>query len=150
MFAVLKALEPIYYNKGAYIYKELDEFGEINFIQKGSVAIGFEINKKEVLPLLFKNRCCIGGFGVTFQMRSQFLYKAATYCTGFFIRREQWHDIMVSNDDDIIKTLKQNILIEFIWKIRSKLNIQKKKELQKYKTRSDYQSTLIVDGKDRN
>jgi hypothetical protein len=45
MMCILSSLEPIFYEKGTFIYRELDEFGEINFIQKGDVAIGFEINK---------------------------------------------------------------------------------------------------------
>lgn len=70
MICILSSLEPIYYNKGTYIYRELDEFGEINFIQKGDLAIGFEINKTEILPIRYRDRCCVGGFGVTFKMRS--------------------------------------------------------------------------------
>ena len=34
MIGMLSNLEPIFYNKGTFIYKELDEFGEINFILK--------------------------------------------------------------------------------------------------------------------
>ena len=45
MMCILSSLEPIFYEKGTFIYRELDEFGEINFIQKGELAIGFEINK---------------------------------------------------------------------------------------------------------
>lgn len=80
MIAILQTLEPIFYNKGTKIYKELDEFGEINFISNGDVSIGFKINKVEKYPVSFKNRCAIGGFGVTFKQRSQFIYKATSHC----------------------------------------------------------------------
>ena len=80
MIGVLSNLEPIFYEKGQMIYKELDEFGEINFIQKGHVQIGFEINKVEIYPISYKNSCVVGGFGVTFCYRSNFIYKAASYC----------------------------------------------------------------------
>ena len=45
MLAVLKTLEPIFYNAGTKIYKELDEFGEITFIQQGDVKVGFKVNE---------------------------------------------------------------------------------------------------------
>jgi len=127
MIGMLSNLEPIFFNKGTFIYKELDEFGEINFIQKGDVAIGFDINKQEILPIRYKDKCVVGGFGVTFKMRSQFLYKAATLCQGFFIRREKWHILLNSMDKNICHTLKQNVMIDFIWNIRSKLVYHKRK-----------------------
>lgn len=37
MIAALMTLEPNFYIAGSKIYKELDEFGEIIFIQKGEI-----------------------------------------------------------------------------------------------------------------
>lgn len=150
MIGMLSNLEPIFYEQGTYIYKELDEFGEINFIQKGEVAIGFEINKYEILPIRYKDKCVVGGFGVTFKMRSQFLYKAQTYCQGFFIRREKWHNMLKSNDPYICHTLRQNVMIDFIWNIRSKLVFHKKAAYDRYQARSDYHNMLVVDNNNKN
>ena len=49
---------------------ELDEFGDIKFIQKGKVGIGFEINKQRKLVLQYKNKCIVGAYGTTFNRRS--------------------------------------------------------------------------------
>lgn len=96
MITMLKSLEPIFYKKNTKIYTELEEYGEVNFIQKGEIQIGFEINKVEIYPLKYINKCVIGGYGITFKQRSNFIYKAATRCEGFFIRRENWHNILES------------------------------------------------------
>jgi hypothetical protein len=80
MIATLSALEPNFYNAGSKIYKELDEFGEIVFITKGESHVGFKINEIEHYAMKYKSNAIIGAFGVTFHNRSQFLYKAATYC----------------------------------------------------------------------
>ena len=37
MIAALSFLEPVFYTAGTRIYKELDEYGEINFIEHGEV-----------------------------------------------------------------------------------------------------------------
>ena len=130
MIAILSKLEPIFYNKGTKIYNELDEFGEINFITHGDVSVGFKINNFEQYPVKFKNRCVIGGFGVTFKQRSSFIYKATSNCKGLFIRRGNWHDILNEQDPEICKNFKKNICIDFILKIKSKLDIHKKKAIK--------------------
>lgn len=45
MHSILLQLEPCQYPKYATIVGELDEFGEITFIDNGIIGIGFEINK---------------------------------------------------------------------------------------------------------
>lgn len=44
MSDILNSLEPWYSKKGV-IYGELDEFGIIIFVSKGTVGLGYEINK---------------------------------------------------------------------------------------------------------
>lgn len=45
MINILQNLEPIYHSKGTQIAGELDEFGEVLFVEKGLIYIGYEINK---------------------------------------------------------------------------------------------------------
>ena len=49
----LQMIEPIEYEKGTTVINELDEFGEICFVQKGLVAVGYEINKVKKFPLRY-------------------------------------------------------------------------------------------------
>lgn len=51
MQALFQSLEPIQYKKGTRFMKELEEFGEINFISDGEIHVGFEINKKEIYTM---------------------------------------------------------------------------------------------------
>ena len=43
--------KPRFEKKGTTLINELDEFGEITFIEKGKIGIGYEINKHKKLPL---------------------------------------------------------------------------------------------------
>jgi hypothetical protein len=130
MRSILQSLEPIEYKKGEYIAQELDEFGEVTFIQNGSVAIGFEINKVKQFCLRpnLMNCVVVGGYGVTFNQRSTFIYLAAYKCKGYFIRKANWMKILEDNPD-ISKQIRQNILIDFIVNIRSKVNVQKNRAI---------------------
>lgn len=63
---VLRNLEPRFESAGTTIINELDEFGEIIFIQKGIILLGYEINKVRNHCIKMKDRCVIGAYGVTF------------------------------------------------------------------------------------
>ena len=67
---ILTSLEPRFEKRGTTLISELDEYGEITFIEKGKIGIGFEINKHKKSPLQFKNKCIIGAFGATFDKRA--------------------------------------------------------------------------------
>ena len=66
LIGVLSNLTPRFEPKGKIIVNELDEFGEVTFVYKGKVALGFEINKIKKFPFCFKNGCIIGAFNVSF------------------------------------------------------------------------------------
>ena len=66
MMQILMNLEPRYEEQGTQLFQELDEFNDIIFVQKGIVAIGYEINKKKKYVIRYKDRCVVGAYGVTF------------------------------------------------------------------------------------
>ena len=70
MIDVLTNLEPIFANENTILYNELDEFGEIIFVQKGIVSIGYELNKTKKMATKYTDHCVIGAYGVTFNQRS--------------------------------------------------------------------------------
>ena len=47
--------------------------------------------------LRYKNSNMIGAYGVTFDKRSEFIYKTATVCKGYFIRKKAWKEILQNN-----------------------------------------------------
>jgi len=94
MINLLLNLEPYMENKNVQIIKELEEFSQIIFIQKGKVAVGFEINRQKSYCLMFKDKCIIGAYGLTWNQRAAFNYTSFTFVSGFFIRKKNWEDIL--------------------------------------------------------
>jgi hypothetical protein len=47
MISVLLKLEPYMEQKKVELIKEMEEFSQIIFIQKGKVLVGFEINREK-------------------------------------------------------------------------------------------------------
>ena len=66
LIMVLNNLFPRHEPKGTIVINELDEFGEVTFVCKGKVGIGYEINKVKKYCIMLENRCIIGGYGATF------------------------------------------------------------------------------------
>jgi len=63
---VLTQLEPRFYKRKTIIIDEMDEMIEIFFVDKGSIIIGYEINKQKKYCIKYTDKCVIGAFGVTF------------------------------------------------------------------------------------
>jgi len=134
---ILTSLEPRSEPAGTCLIDELDEFLEITFIMKGTVAIGYEINKIRKFCTTKTNKCVIGGYGVTFNQRAAYIYSAVTNCTGFFIRRANW----IKNNKkyaEIAKVMKKNVLIDYLMNIRSKVMVYKKRDINKFMLRNDH------------
>ena len=90
----------------------------------GKFDIGFEVNSKSFFALRYSNKLIrvdenemsrdgnageiIGDFGCTMGKTSRFIYRCATMCEGFFIRKSKW--ISVMNDHSFVaKSLKAKI-----------------------------------------
>jgi len=114
---------------------------------KGLIYIGYEINKQRHFCVKYQDSCVIGGFGVTFDQRSAFIYMSMTETSGYFIRKRIWKDILEENPD-IAKKLKQNILTDYIVSLRSKVIIAKRKQKDKLSQRKDHQNILCIDDED--
>ena len=73
-------------------------------------TIGYSINKKSFYRLKFRN-LPIGMYGLTFQKKSHYIYKALGNCNGYFIRRVNWKNILESEmmDDHFLEHLKRHI-----------------------------------------
>jgi len=52
MLEIYRYLLPINMNAGFLIIGELEDVGRINFITKGEVKVGFEVNKQEYFRFL--------------------------------------------------------------------------------------------------
>jgi hypothetical protein len=128
MIDMLGYLEPVYFERGTMIINELDEFGEVIFISKGVVSIGYEINKIKKFCIQYNGKCVIGGFGVTFNQRATFMYSATTHCEGHFIRQRNWHELL-SRYMEIADRIKTNVLVDYVMNIRIKVTLAKRKDI---------------------
>lgn len=80
------------------LFKELDEVNEVLFFNDGTYKIGYELNNVNYFPLKFQNSQVLGAHGATFGQYSEFTYKTVTKCTGYFIRKIFWRNIISSNE----------------------------------------------------
>jgi hypothetical protein len=87
MFELLESLEPRSQKGGQVIFEELAEVNEVIFFTKGSIDIGFEINRKISYVLRIDKDILIGAYNVVYNKRSRFNYKTFKNCEGYSIRR---------------------------------------------------------------
>lgn len=99
MVALMQDLEPWFIYSRQSIKSELEEFGEIVFVIQGIVGLGFEINKHAQICRYFENNCVVGAYGLTFNQRSAYNYKAISYCKGYFIRKGKWKNLLIKNTE---------------------------------------------------
>ena len=126
MTEILRCLNPRFEDAGTTLLNEMDEVGEIVFISKGELAVGFEINKQQYFAIKYDKPTVIGAFHVTFFQRVTFIYKCVTRIEGYYIYKKNWLEIL-DEYTDVAKALRSNILINYLCKVRAKLNLAKHK-----------------------
>jgi hypothetical protein len=67
--------------------------------------VGFDINRIRKYVLRFENSCVIGIYNCTFDERALFIYQCKTECTGYFLRKRNWRDLLneYSNIASVLK-----------------------------------------------
>ena len=68
----------------------------------GKFDIGYELNGKKFYVIRCANSskgvhnagALIGAHGCSYNNNSRFIYKTASYCEGFFIRKKNWVNVM--------------------------------------------------------
>ena len=138
MMQLLTNLEPYQEFAQTVIVSELQEYNEIIFVQKGKLQIGFEINKQKKYCIQQNDRSIIGAYGVTWNYRAQYIYFASTIVQGFFIRKRNWIEIL-DNGGEVIPVLKKNILLDYLTKIKLKVEIAKKRSIEDFQLRNDHE-----------
>jgi hypothetical protein len=74
MITLLGHLEPRCEPSGTVLYKTIDEVDEIFFIEKGSVDIGFEVNRDTKFIIRLVRGGVIGIYNLTYNCKTLFLY----------------------------------------------------------------------------
>ena len=96
MIELLHKLQPRFEREGEILFQELEEINEIFFVCTGQVDIGYNINRERKYVIRYSDRTMIGAYNCTFNKRAIFLYKCKSDCSGQFIRKEHWKDLMES------------------------------------------------------
>lgn len=89
----------------------------------------------------------IGAYECMFNKRSAFIYTCLTEIEGLFIRKCVWEELD-EQFESLMHCLKRNILLDYLMNIRIKVQVNKKKAIEMYKTRHDQQMIKISEAKD--
>lgn len=122
---ILSNLEPRFEEKEVELIRELDEFTEVYFFNRGTYEIGFEINHQPYFVLRYRNSNVIGAYGLTFNVRALFLYRTYSACQGFSIRKSNWFDIL-NNNEQIMDTIKKSVQYDYETFVKKKVLFAKK------------------------
>jgi hypothetical protein len=119
MINLLRNLQPRMEPSGTILYRTVEEVEEIFFIEKGSVDIGFEINRDVKFIIRLGEAGVIGAYNMTFNSKTIFLYQVKQTYYGFTIRKEQWNSIMFNEEYvDINSYIKNKVKTEYNNKIK--------------------------------
>ena len=138
MLEVLTALEPRREENHRVLMYENEEVNEILFFNKGQYVVGFELNNVLYFMLKFKEQNLIGGYNITFNKRSLFVYKTTSVCEGFSIRRKNWKSIM-ANHPKITPIIQERIRDLYENYMYNKLKSMKEKRIALIENRADYE-----------
>jgi hypothetical protein len=110
MLEILTHLEPRHELANTILLHELDEVNEVIFFTKGMVDIGFEINRQQEYVLRLDKKIIIGAYNLTFNTRSDLVYRTFSLCQGYFIRRSNWKGIIEDEEHHILSSfIKQQV-----------------------------------------
>lgn len=95
MIKLLNFLEPRMERSRSIIIDELQEVNEAFFVSRGTIVMGYDINKMKRYCMRFSDNCLIGAYEMTLGHRAQFIYTALTMVNGYSIRKQNWRSLMV-------------------------------------------------------
>lgn len=143
MCELMQNLEPIRYERNFILVDEMDELLEVIIITRGQTNIGFRVNTDRRMALKY-DQDIIGDYFITFNKRSIWVYQTHTSCSGYFIRKQAWFEI-INNDDhkDVREALEPKLTAKFL-KTKNEFMKIKKKHLEKIAERADYDAVISM------
>ena len=76
----------------------------------------------------YSDNFVLGAYELTFNKKSAYLYRAISFIEGFFIRKATWVELM-KKYLEVGECLRRNILLNYLLKIRIKLNVHKERAM---------------------
>ena len=107
----MHSLEPVYLKKNTIVQDENEEVGSVIFLRGKTMDkagntmkyfVGFSTTNSPFgknddnirFPLKFGPHRPIGDYNVTYDVKSDFIYKIEKNCDALFCRREKWQELM--------------------------------------------------------
>ena len=126
------------------MFQELDNVEEVLFFHQGAIDLGYEINRKKVYKLRFREPNVVGAFNVTFNRKSLFVTKAYKECQGFSIRKNNWNEIL-KDSPEIASAFKHKIIFDFYKEVRQPMLVQKNRDIKNICSKSKWGDCLYHD-----
>jgi hypothetical protein len=104
MIEVISFLEPRYEEPYKLLYRTIEEVNSIYFIVKGSVEVGFEVNRDPKYVLRLTKGGVFGIYNVTFNKKTMFTYRVKDAFQGFTIRKDNWKSLMTNPEYEDISS----------------------------------------------
>jgi hypothetical protein len=101
-------LIPRFFKAGKIIYNELECICELNFLEHGSLAIGFEVNKTKKFHKFIGKGSTFGCYNCLFNKKSYFIWQCVDKIEGFAIKKRDWFK-MAAEDEHLCNILKKKI-----------------------------------------
>ena len=133
---LLHSLEPVQLTQGQILLDEHDEVEEVIFL-RGKLSehgntykffVGFNVttntyemcekhskfehiitDKRRYFPIKYGPCRPIGDYNVTYDTKSDFIYKIEHNCQALFIRRSVWRKLLEKSASEIVDSFKNNI-----------------------------------------
>ena len=143
MLGLLQNFEPRLEYKGSIIFRELEEVQEVLFQEKGTIDIGFEVNRQARFCLRLQKGAIIGAYQCTENKKCMFVSRAATDVHGFMLRKQIWSDLLESVPE-LSPYLRQNIKADFIKNIYIKVTMEKRRFLKNMESKNINNQVITV------
>ena len=118
---------------------------ELFFIVKGSIEIGFEINRKPKYVIRLGPGGVIGIYNITYNKKTMFNYRVKHEYFGYTIRKDNWQSLMRNPEyTEITDFVKNRVQAEFETEIKFKCLTVYRKYIYKLRNRQDKNEILTV------
>lgn len=132
----------MHYHSKTIIYEELDEANEVTFIHRGSIELGYEINKRKKF-ILRRERVLLGCFELMNDIRFQFVIRAGRQCSGYFIRKKNWaklEDIFPQGYEHI----QQRCASDYLRFMKTPIEKKRNEDISYFRKRKDYTQIVVL------
>ena len=138
MVNLLQMLIPRREQKGAVLFKTLEEVNEIFFIEQGSVNIGFEINRGHRFVIRLSSGGVVGGYNCTFNRKTLFVYQVCQDMEAQTLKKHEWRGLLSDPDYEVLsRSLRANQEREYLTRIKNRVTTEKARYLDSLKRRAD-------------